>query len=136
MKKVVLLGRILYSAIFLLAVPGHFTHRAMDFATAHQVFFPSVMVPLAGIIAMIGGLSVLLGYKTKQGAWLLVLFLFCVTFTMHRFWLFTDPMARDFQELMFMKNLSLLGAALLLTHFGSGPMSLDTSQRFKKFLNK
>jgi len=125
MKLIVLIGRILYSAIFILAVPGHFTQRAMDFAQTHQVPMTSVTVPLAGILALLGGLSVLLGYKTKQGAWLLVLFLVCVTFSMHRFWTFTDPVARDIEQLMFMKNLALLGAALLLTHFGSGPMSVD-----------
>lgn len=125
MKMIVLLGRILYSAVFILAVPGHFTQPAIEFARMHQVPLPSVMVPLAGILSLLGGLSVLLGYKTKQGAWLLVLFLVVVTFSMHRYWTFADPVARDFQELMFMKNLALLGAALLLTHFGSGPMSMD-----------
>jgi putative oxidoreductase len=125
MKLIVLLGRILYSAIFILAVPGHFTDQAIAYAQAHGVPSPHIMVPLAGILALLGGLSVLLGYKTKQGAWLLVLFLVCVTFSMHRYWTFTDPVQKEFQQLMFMKNLSLLGAALLLTHFGSGPLSVE-----------
>jgi len=29
------------------------------------------------------------------------------------------------QQAMFFKNVALLGAALLLTHFGPGPLSLD-----------
>jgi len=29
------------------------------------------------------------------------------------------------EQIMFMKNLSMLGGALLIAHFGSGPLSLD-----------
>ena len=125
MHMIILLGRILFSAIFILAVPGHFSEQAIQYAHNHGVPAAHLLVPLAGILALLGGLSVLLGYRAKQGAWLLVLFLVCVTFSLHRYWTFNDPIERDFQQLMFMKNLSLLGAALLLTHFGSGPFSVD-----------
>ena len=37
----------------------------------------------------------------------------------------TEPMAKSMQQIMFMKNLSMLGAAMLITHFGSGPLSMD-----------
>jgi putative oxidoreductase len=29
------------------------------------------------------------------------------------------------QQIMFMKNLSMLGAAMLIAYFGSGPLSVD-----------
>jgi putative oxidoreductase len=54
-----------------------------------------------------------------------VLFLVPVTLMMHRFWATTDPMMASIQQVMFMKNLSMLGGALLLTHFGAGPLSFD-----------
>jgi putative oxidoreductase len=44
---------------------------------------------------------------------------------MHAFWKQIDPAAFHIQEAMFMKNLSMLGAALLLTQFGAGPISID-----------
>jgi len=59
------------------------------------------------------------------GAWLIVVFLVPVTFTMHAFWAVQDPMMHQFQMAMFMKNIALLGAALLITQFGAGPVSLD-----------
>jgi len=37
----------------------------------------------------------------------------------------SDPNMAQMQQIMFMKNLSMLGAALLIAHFGSGPLSLD-----------
>jgi putative oxidoreductase len=43
---------------------------------------------------------------------------------MHRFWGLTDPQATMMQMVMFEKNLSMLGGALLITHFGSGPYSV------------
>jgi putative oxidoreductase len=82
-------------------------------------------VPVSGILALIGALSILLGYRAKIGAWLLVLFLIPVTLTMHKFWGVSDPTAAQMQMAMFMKNVSMLGGALLITQFGAGPWSLD-----------
>lgn len=86
-------------------------------------------VPLSGMIALLGGVSIALGYRAKWGAWLLVLFLVPVTLTMHNFWAVADPAAAALQQIMFMKNLAMLGAALLIAHFGSGPLSVDGSGR-------
>ena len=125
MKYLVVLGRILYAAIFLLAAPGHFSAGTIAYAAGHGVPLAAIAVPLSGVLALLGGLSILLGYKTRIGAWLLVLFLVPVTFTMHNFWAIPDAAAAATQRIMFLKNLSMLGAALLLGHFGGGPLSLD-----------
>ena len=85
----------------------------------------SVLVPISGVMALAGGLSIVLGYKAKWGAWILVVFLVPVTVTMHRFWGLADPQMATMQTIMFMKNLSMLGAALLIAYFGAGPLSLD-----------
>lgn len=125
MKYLVPLGRILYSAIFLMAAPGHFTEKTIGYAASHGVPLASIAVPLSGAIVFVGALSILLGYKARYGAWLVVLFLVPVTLSMHNFWTVSDPAAAGIQQIMFMKNLSMLGAALLIAHFGSGPFSLD-----------
>jgi putative oxidoreductase len=78
------------------------------------------------VLALLGGLSIALGYKAKLGALLLVVFLIPVTVTMHGFWAVADPMMRGMQQAHFMKNLSMLGGALLIAYFGSGPLSLDS----------
>jgi len=44
---------------------------------------------------------------------------------MHAFWRLQDPSMIHVQQAMFAKNLSMLGAALLLTQFGGGPISFD-----------
>jgi len=125
MKYIVLAGRILYSAIFLMSAPGHFTAATIAYSASKGVPLASIAVPLSGVIALLGGLSILLGFKAKYGAWLIVLFLVPVTIMIHDFWTVTEPMMRQMQQINFMKNLSMLGAALLIAHFGSGPLSVE-----------
>ena len=122
---VVVLGRVLFALIFLMAGPNHFAKQSIGYAASQGVPLASVAVPLSGILALAGGLSILLGYRAKLGAWLIVLFLVLVTPMMHKFWGVTDPMMAQVQMIMFMKNLSMLGGALLITQFGAGPLSLD-----------
>jgi len=122
---IVFLGRLIFAAIFILAGPRHFLAQTIGFAASQGVPLASIAVPLSGVLAILGGLSILLGYRAKVGAWLLVLFLVGVTPMMHRFWTVADPMMYQMQFAMFLKNVSILGGALLITQFGSGPWSLD-----------
>ena len=92
----------------------------------------SIAVPLSGGVAIAGGLSILLGYRAKLGAWLIVLFLIPVTLMLHKFWTVQDPMMAQIQMILFMKNVSMLGAALLISHFGAGPFSLDAVARAER----
>ena len=126
MKIFVLLGRILFSSMFISGGLDNLTDPgAIKYAASAGVPLPSVLVPLAGILALVGGLSVLFGYKAKWGAWMIVAFLVPVTFMMHAFWMVTDPQMHMFQMVNFSKNLSMLGGALLITYFGSGPYSME-----------
>jgi putative oxidoreductase len=77
------------------------------------------------VVAIADGLSILLGYRAKLGAWLIVLFLIPVTLMLHKFWTVQDPMMAQIQMILFMKNVSMLGGALLISQFGAGPFSLD-----------
>ena len=126
MRYLVALGRLLYSLIFVVAGFGHFTHQEIAYAAAQGIPFAGVLVPLSGVLAIVGGLSILLGFHGKLGAWLLVLFLLPVTFTMHNFWAVKDPMMQQIQMAMFLKNISMLGSALFFTQIGTGPLSLDS----------
>jgi len=126
MRYLVVLGRLFYSLIFVVAGFGHFTHPEIAYAAAQGIPIASVLVPASGIVAIVGGLSILLGFHGKLGAWLLVLFLVPVTFAMHNFWAVKDPMMQQIQMAMFLKNFSMLGSALFFTQIGTGPLSLDS----------
>lgn len=124
-KYLVMLGRLFYSAIFIGSGMGHFSSGTINYAQMHGVPLAGFLVPFSGLIAMVGGFCILLGFKARIGAWLIVVFLIPVTLTMHAFWGIQEPALRVMQMAMFMKNLSLLGAALLIAYWGSGPGSVS-----------
>jgi putative oxidoreductase len=119
------LGRFLFVLIFVMSGPRHFLSGTIAYAASQGVPMASIAVPISGLLALAGGLSILLGYHARIGGWLIALFLVCVTPMMHKFWGVSDPMMAQMQMIMFMKNVSMLGGALLITQFGSGPWSLD-----------
>jgi putative oxidoreductase len=129
MRYMALVGLVLFSAIFIVAGFGHFTHAEIGYAAQQGVPFAWLLVPASGVMAIAGGLSVLVGYHAKAGAVLLAVFLVPVTLAMHRFWVETDPMMAQLQLAMFLKNVSMLGGALIVSHFGAGPASIDARLR-------
>ncbi len=129
MNYIVPLGRILFSLIFITAGFGHFSKATIGFAASQGVPLASIAVPFSGVLVLLGGLSVALGYKAKWGALLLTVFLVPVTIMMHKFWGLADPMAARVQQIMFMKNVTMLGGVLLIAYFGVGPFSLDARRR-------
>ena len=124
-SSITLVGRILFSAIFIMSGFLHFSQQEIAYAAQAGVPMAGVLVRASGLLALAGGLSILLGYRAKIGAWLLVLFLVPVTITMHNFWAVKDPMMAQIQMAMFLKNVTMLGGALLISQFGAGRWSLD-----------
>ena len=122
---IVVLGRLLFVLIFLMSGPTHFTRPVIGYAASQGVPLASIIVPLSGAIAVVAGLSILVGFRAKLGAWLIAVFLVPVSLMMHKFWTVSDPMMAQLQMILFMKNVSMLGAALLISQFGAGPFSLD-----------
>lgn len=125
----VFLGRFLFTLIFIMSGPNLFAAKTIAYAAAQGVPLASIAVPLSGIIALAGGLSILLGYHARLGAWLIILFLAGVTPMLHNFWAVTDPMMHQMQFAMFMKNVSMMGAALFISQTGAGAWSLDARHK-------
>src|SRR5206468_7863935 len=121
------MGRLLLCAIFVLAAVGnkipHFSEVAKVMESAGV---PAPQLLLVGAIAflVVGSLSVLVGYKARLGAALLLTFLVLASYYFHPFWKL-EGQAQQEQTIQFMKNLSMMGAMLFIMANGSGPMSLD-----------
>lgn len=120
MKYLPLTARICIAIIFLYAG----TSKIFGFADT-QAMMSDRGLPAAGLLLMgtivfqlLGGLSLVLGYKVKWGAILLILFLIPATLVFHSPF---DPAQRT----DFLKNLALLGGILLVIERGAGPVSLD-----------
>jgi len=124
-RYVALAARQLFSVVFIIASAGHFTPAAVVSAAQQGVPLPALLVPLSGLIALAGGLSLLLGIRARLGAWLLVTFLVPVTLMMHNFWAVSDPAIFSLQLMLFVRNVIMLGGALIVAHVGAGSLSLD-----------
>jgi putative oxidoreductase len=101
MQYSVLLGRFFYSLIFIFAALGHFSQQTIGYAASQGVPMANVLVPFSGIMALVGGLSILLGYKSRWGAVLIILFLIPVTISMHNFWAVIDDPAFWYRTIKF-----------------------------------
>jgi putative oxidoreductase len=126
-RYVALVARQLFSVIFIIASAGHFTPGTIAVAEEHGVPMAALLVPVSGMIALTGGLSVLFGFRARIGGALLVVFLVPVTFMMHNFWAAADASAFRLELVLFVRNIVLLCGALLVTGVGAGSLSLDAA---------
>jgi putative oxidoreductase len=104
---IVLIGRILFAALF---AASAFAHFAQTDAMAGYAGSKGVPAPR---LAVLGG-GVLLGLWPDLGALLLVVFLVPTALLMHPFWKETDAQAKVMEQTQFFKDTALAGASLML----------------------
>jgi putative oxidoreductase len=125
-------GRIALAAIFVLSAAGN---KIPNFDAVAEAMasegVPEPRLMLAGAIAflILGSLALILGYRARLGAFLLLVFLALATYYFHDFWTVSDPQARQEQTIQFMKNVSLMGAMLFVMANGGGAYTLDSRSR-------
>ena len=123
-----LIGRILFAMIFIGSGIGPFTQRnaMVGYARSRSAPWPTFSVPFTGLMSLVGGLTIALGWHRFIGAGLLVIFMLWTSYYIHHFWTDTDPMARMNERVHFQKNLALAGGALLIAYYSGGywPLSL------------
>ena len=132
MKALFLLGRIAFGGFFLYSGIHHFRQRRgmAQYAGAKGVPMPELAVQASGAVLLVGGGSILLGFKPKLGALAVVAFLAGVSPVMHDFWSAQEEGQRTGDMIHFMKNMALLGAALALAGVEEPwPMSLGGGQQ-------
>jgi uncharacterized membrane protein YphA (DoxX/SURF4 family) len=111
-----LLGRILLGGFFLMSGMNHFSQLGpmTGYAQSKGLPAPKLAVLGTGLLLLVGGASILLGFSPQIGVAALVLFFLPTNFIMHAFWKVSDPQARMVDMLQFMKNTALTGASLIL----------------------
>jgi len=110
-----LVGRIIVAAFFITNGINHFAKLNMmaGYAKSKGTPSPSLAVGGTGVLLLLGGASLLLGYHPTIGAGLLVIFLLGVSFGIHNFWLVQDEQAKMGEMVNFLKNMALLGFLLM-----------------------
>lgn len=77
----------------------------------------------AVFLLVMGGLMVLLGYRSTFGVILLLIYWVPVTFIVHDFWTYPPEQLR-LQSILFMKDIAIIGGLLMLAGKGSGRYSI------------
>jgi putative oxidoreductase len=120
-----LLGRIGIGVLF---VPGY--RKVMDPSGMTTMLtnkgwpVPIVFAYLGGLVECIGGVLLILGFKTRTVALALIVFTIFATLLAHQYWLL-EGAARQPQAIQFYKNLAIIGGLLFVFARGAGPWSAD-----------
>jgi putative oxidoreductase len=125
-----LIGRVLVGSLFLVAGIRHFMFYAGSVGYFTKLGFPApeAMVWLSIIIHIVGGILLIVGWKTKSASWVLLALVVIATAMAHRFWQF-DAAQYGNQLNHFLKNLAIVGGLLYVVVFGAGAMSVDGRKR-------
>jgi putative oxidoreductase len=121
-----LIGRLLLAWMF---VPAGFSKIAgfagtVGYATSAGLPMPEVGVAIGLVIELVGGLALLAGFGTRWAALALALFTAVAAVYFHNYW--SLPADKQMmQQLMFGKNLAIVGGLLAFVTFGAGRFSLD-----------
>ncbi|MGH9458812.1 MAG: DoxX family protein [Thermoanaerobaculia bacterium] len=127
MNVISLIGRIILGGYFIMAGVNHFLafESSVGYATSKGVPFANLAVIGTGLLMLVGGALVLIGYKVRWGAWLLILFLVPTSFIMHAFWAVDDPQMAQADMVNFTKNFGLIGALLMIASIPWWPMGVE-----------
>ena len=121
-----LLGRIFIATIFIYEAYDSIYYFHMTEATMSMyglTWRQDLLLVGAIILLVLGGLMVLIGYRSSFGAILLILYYLPVTLIVHSFW--NDPVkVQRIQAIMFMKNIAIMGGLLMIIVNGSGRYSI------------
>jgi putative oxidoreductase len=125
-NAVALVGRILVALIFVLSgfmkISGF--EGTAGYIAAKGLPMPQVLAALTILLELGGGIALVAGFKTRWVAILFFLWLIPTTLIFHKFWGIDAAQVQN-QMNNFLKNVSIMGAMLLLFAFGPGAYSVD-----------
>lgn len=122
----VVIGRVLLALMFILAGFSKLGNLGGTAAYIASGGLPmaSALAVLVGLLELLGGIAIAVGWQTRWAALALALFTLAASLLFHAFWSLPADKAM-MQQLMFMKNLSVAGGLFIVAAFGAGPASLD-----------
>lgn len=127
-----LIGRILIVALFLPAGLSKLAGFEGTLAYFASLGIPAPTFALAAtiVIEIIGGIALLVGYKTRLVAIILAIFTLAAAVTGHAFWA-APADAAFIAQLLFFKNIAVMGGLLVLASAGAGSFSIDGRKEAK-----
>ena len=125
-----LIGRLLLALLFLPAGINKITGFAgtVGYIASVGLPLPTLGAIIALVVEIAGGLALIAGFGTRFAALVLAVFTLVASFFFHAYW--AAPAAQQFvTQLLFMKNMAVVGGLLTLAAWGAGAWSLDARGR-------
>jgi putative oxidoreductase len=125
-----LIGRLLIAMMFILAGFGKIGGFAgvAGYIGSKGLPMPQLLALGTIVLEIVAGLALLVGYKTRWAAAALAAFTVLATLLFHNYWAMPAEQ-QQVQQLMFMKNLAIVGGLLMITVLGAGGLSFDSRRR-------
>ena len=121
-----LAGRLLLALLFLPAGIGKVTDFSGTVAYISSVHLPvpALAAVLALTVEILGSVALITGFGTRIAALVLALFTLAASLAFHNYW--AAPTDQQLvQQLLFFKNIAVVGGLLSLAAWGAGAWSLD-----------
>ena len=118
-----LIGRVLMSAIFIMAGINKINGYAGTQGYMESVGVPGALLPLVILLEVGGGLAILLGWQTRIAAFLLAGFSVLSALVFHA------NFGDQIQSILFMKNLAMAGGLLFLVAGDVHVWSIDAMRK-------
>lgn len=116
-----LVSRSMIAIIFIVAGAGKITGYAGTQGYMESLGVPGLLLPLVIAVEILGGIAIILGYQTKIAAFLLA------GFTLLSAIIFHSDFSQQMEMILFMKNIAITGAFLLLFVHGPGQWALNSN---------
>ncbi|MBP6655361.1 MAG: DoxX family protein [Propionivibrio sp.] len=125
-----LVGRLLLALLFLPAGIGKITGFAgtVGYIGSVGLPLPALGAVIAIVVEIVGGVALIAGFGTRIAALILALFTLAASFFFHAYW--AVPADQQFvTQLLFMKNIAVVGGLLTLSAWGAGAWSMDARRK-------
>ncbi|MES2237538.1 MAG: DoxX family protein [Rugosibacter sp.] len=125
-----LVGRLLLAFLFLPAGIGKVTGFAgtVGYISSVGLPMPQIAAVLALTIEILGSIALITGFGTRIAALVLALFTLVASFFFHSYW--AAPADQQLiQQLLFFKNIAIVGGLLTLAAWGAGGWSIDARRK-------
>jgi putative oxidoreductase len=128
----VVIARILLALMFVLAGVGKLggLEGTAGYIASKGLPLPMVLAVAAGVVELVAGVLLIIGWQARWAALALAAFTLVASVIFHNFWAMPAEQ-QMMQQLMFMKNMAVVGGLLLVFAFGAGALSLDARSHAK-----
>jgi putative oxidoreductase len=127
------LGRVVLAWYFLseawLSVSGW--HGMLATMDEKHIPVAGLVLVLALVVMVLGGLALLFGFHTRHGAMLLFAFTLAAAMLMQDFWHIDDVAARQAAYELFARDIAIAGALLFIVGIGPGRFAIDNRGKKK-----